>query len=146
MYDSNKAAVEIFAAYKRCMHPQMLAPKLLLFGLGRISNFWLLLSLAEELSFRWCCLSSMQSSSEDLHSDRPAYIGGVSAILYRLVVLARPAQILAPCQMFTAANISTSFLGKIKNLTRLISVLSLPFKFVHNHKSCLNSAVTLLSL
>jgi hypothetical protein len=33
-----------------------LAPKLcvcLLFGLGRISNFWLLPSLAEELSFRW---------------------------------------------------------------------------------------------
>ncbi len=41
-----------------------LAPKLLLFGLGRISNFWLLLSLAEELSFRWCCLSCMQSSNE----------------------------------------------------------------------------------
>ncbi len=63
IYDSNKADVEIFTAYKRCMRPQMLAPKLLLFGLGRISNFWLLLSLAEELSFRWCCLSSMQSSS-----------------------------------------------------------------------------------
>ncbi len=41
-----------------------LAPKLLLFGLGRISNFWLLLSLAEELSFRWCCLSFMWSSSD----------------------------------------------------------------------------------
>ncbi len=73
IYDSNKAAVEIFAAYKRYMPPQMWAPKLLLFGLGRISNFWLLLSLSEELSFRWCCLSSMQSSSGDLLSDRPAY-------------------------------------------------------------------------
>jgi hypothetical protein len=31
---------------------------------------------------------------------------------------------------------STFFLGKIKNLTRLISVLSLQFKFIHNHKSC----------
>ncbi len=48
--------------------------------------------------------------------------------------------------MFMAANISTFFLGKITNLTRLISVLSLPFKFVHNHKSCPNSAATLLSL
>jgi hypothetical protein len=54
--------------------------------------------------------------------------------------------IFAPCQMFAAANISTFFLGKIKNLTRLISVLSLQFKFVHNHKNCLNSAVTPLSL
>ena len=59
---------------------------------------------------------------------------------------ARPAKIFAPCQMFAAANISTFFLGKIKNLTRLISVLSLQFKFVHNHKSCPNSAVALLSL
>ncbi len=59
IYDSNKAAVEISAPYEEYMRP-----KLLLFGLGRISNFWLLPSLAEELSFRWCCLSSMQSSSE----------------------------------------------------------------------------------
>ncbi len=43
---------------------KLAAPKLLLFGLGRISNFWLLLSLAEELSFRWCCLSFMWSSSD----------------------------------------------------------------------------------
>ena len=82
----------------------------------------------------------------DLLSDRPAYMGGVSAVLYRPVVSARPAKIFAPCQMFAAANISTFFLGKIKNLTRLISVLSLPFKFVHNHKTCLNSAASLLSL
>ena len=82
----------------------------------------------------------------DLLSDRPAYMGGVSAVLYRLVVPARPAQIFAPCQMFAAANISAFFLGKIKNLTRLISVLSLQFKFVHNHKSCPNSAATLLNL
>ena len=54
IYDSNKATVEISAAYKRCWRPKMLAaenvggrkcwrPKmlasrLLLFGLGRISN------------------------------------------------------------------------------------------------------------
>ena len=50
IYDSNKAAVEISAAYKRCWRPQMLASRLLLFGLGRISNFCLLLSPAEELS------------------------------------------------------------------------------------------------
>ncbi len=39
-----------------------------------------------------------------------------------------------------------SFLRKIKNLTRLTSVLSLPFKFVQNHKSCPNSAASLLGL
>ncbi len=52
--------------YMRQMYASIrkLAPKLLLFGLGRISNFWILLSLAEELSLRWCCLSCMQSSSE----------------------------------------------------------------------------------
>ena len=94
---------------------------------------------------RWCCLSSMQSSSGICSQNRSAYMGGVSAVLYRLVVPARPAKIFAPCQMFAAANISTFFLGKIKNLTRLISVLSLAFKFVHNHKSCPNSAATLLS-
>ncbi len=33
----------------------------------------------------------------DLLSGRPAYIGGVSAVLYRLVVPARPAQIFASC-------------------------------------------------
>ncbi len=61
-------------------------------------------------------------------------------------VPARLAKIFSPCQMFAAANISAFFLGKIKNLTRLISVLSLQFKFLHDHKSCPNSAVTLLSL
>jgi hypothetical protein len=82
-----------------------------------------------------CCLSSMQSSSGICSQTRSAYLGGVSAVLYRLVVPARPAWIFASYQMFTAANISALFLGKIKNPTRLISVLSLPFKFVHNHKS-----------
>jgi hypothetical protein len=116
IYDSNKAAVEIFAANKRCMRPQMLASKLLLFGLSRISNFWLLLRPAEDLSLRWCCLSSMQSSSGNLLSDRPAYMGGVSAVLYRLVVPAQPVQIFASCPIFAAANISTFFLGICRSL------------------------------
>ena len=38
IYDSNKATVEISAAYQRCWRPEMLASRLLLFGLGRISN------------------------------------------------------------------------------------------------------------
>ncbi len=55
-----------YQKYMRQMYASIrkLAPKLLLFGLGRISNFWLLPSLAEELSFRWCCLSFMWSSRD----------------------------------------------------------------------------------
>jgi hypothetical protein len=85
----------------------------------------------------------------DLLSGRPAYMGGVSAVLYRLLYRLLYRHDLPkyshPVQMFAAANIFTFFLGKIQNLTRLTSVLSLRFKFVHNHKSCPNSAVTLLS-
>ncbi len=75
----------------------------------------------------------------------PAYMGGVSAVLYRLLYRNDLPKYSRPVQIFAAAYIFTFFLGKIKNLTWLISVLSLQFKFVHNHKSCLNSAVTLLS-
>ncbi len=66
--------------------------------------------------------------------------------LYRLVVPARPAWMFAPIKCSRPRIFWPPFLGKIKNLTRLISVLSLPFKFVHNHKSCPNSAASLLSL
>ncbi len=39
----------------------------------------------------------MQSSSGNLLSGRPAYMGGVSAVLYRLVVPARPVKMFASC-------------------------------------------------
>ncbi len=38
IYDSNKATGKMLAAYKRCWRPEMLASRLLLFGLGRIST------------------------------------------------------------------------------------------------------------
>ena len=38
IYDSNKAAVEIFAPYEKCMCPENRRPNSLLFGLGRISK------------------------------------------------------------------------------------------------------------
>ncbi len=38
IYDSNRATIEMLAAYKRCWRPEMLASRLLLFGLGRIST------------------------------------------------------------------------------------------------------------
>ncbi len=54
------------------------------------------LSPPEELSLRWCCLSSMQASSGICSQTCPAYMGGVSAVLYRLVCTARPVQMSVP--------------------------------------------------
>ncbi len=42
------------------------------------------------------------------------------------------------------AQIFPPFSG-VKNLSQLLSVLQLPLKFVHGHKSCPNSATSLLS-
>jgi len=72
-------------------------------------------------------------------------MGGVSPVLYRLLYRHDLPKYLRPVQIFAAAYIFTISLGKIKNLTRLISVLSFHFKFVHNHKSCPNSAAVFLS-
>ncbi len=79
------------------------------------------------------------------HSGRPAYMGRVAPVLYRLLYRHDLPKYLRPVQISAAAYIFTISWGKIKNLTRLISVLSLHFKFVHDHKSCPNSATTLLS-
>jgi hypothetical protein len=79
------------------------------------------------------------------HSGRPAYMGGVSPVLYRLLYQHDLPKYLRPVQISAGAYIFTISWGKIKNLSRLISVLSLHFKFVHNHKNCPNSAATLLS-
>jgi hypothetical protein len=49
----------------------------------------------------------------DLLSDRPAYMGGVSAVLYRLLYRRDLPKYSRPVRMFAAANISTFFLGKI---------------------------------
>ena len=61
-------------------------------------------------------------------------MGGVSAVLARLVV---PARLAKMCQNVRALpnvrgrrHFDPFFLEKSTNLTRLISVLSLPFKFV----------------
>ncbi len=143
IYDSNKAAVEIFGAYKRCM-PNVGVQTLTIWARQN-------LQLLTPSQSGWRALSQMVLPL--LHAVlkwgsalKPPSLYGRRPVLYRLVVPARPAWIFTPCQMFAAANISTFFVGKIKNLTRLISVLSLPFKFVHNHKSCPNSAAILLSL
>ncbi len=101
IYDSNKAIVKMLAAYKRWRRPKMLAA-------GNVGvqtlTIWARQNL-HSVSFsvrlkssplRRCCLSSMQSPS-GIHSQiRSAYMGGVSAALYRLVVPARPVKIFAP--------------------------------------------------
>jgi hypothetical protein len=55
----------------------------------------------------------------DLLSDRPAYMGGISAVLYRLLYRHDLPKYSRPVQMFAAAYIFTFFLGKIENLTLL---------------------------
>ncbi len=61
------------------------------------------------------------------------------------VVPARLVKISAFCPISARAYIFTISWGKVKNLSRLLSVLSLHRKFIHDHKSCPNSAVTILS-
>jgi hypothetical protein len=76
-------------------------------------------------------------------SGRSAFMGGVSPILYRLVVPARPVKISAGVQIHAAAQMFTIFCESSKILSRLLSVLSLHRKFVHDHYCCLNSATIL---
>ncbi len=66
-------------------------------------------------------------------------------VLYRLLYRHNLSKYLRLVQISAGAYIFTIFWGKVKNLSRLISVLSLPRKFVHDQKSCPNSAATLLS-
>ncbi len=133
IYDSNKAAVEIFAAYERCMRPNS-------YYLGSAESptsdsfsVWLKSSRSGDVASPPC---SPQVGS----ALRTSSLYGQP--LFRTVPAVVPAR---PAKIFAAANIFTFFLGNIKNLTWLISVLSLQFKFLHDHKSCPNSAVTLMS-
>ena len=144
IYDSNKAAVEIFVPYERCMGPENRRPNSYYLGSAESPtsdsfSVWLKSSRSGDVVSPPC---SPQVGSA---LRPPSLYGRRLCRTVPAVVPARPAKIFAPCQMFAAANISTFFPGKIENLTRLISVQSLPFKFVHSHKSCPNSAATLLS-
>ncbi len=76
-------------------------------------------------------------------SGRSAFMGGVSPVLCRLVVPARPIKISAGVQFSAPAQIFTISWEKSKILSRLLSVLSLPQKFVHDHCCCPNSAIIL---
>jgi hypothetical protein len=134
-------------------HTEMSASKLLLLGLGGLStllSFPTRLKISFLFSFWRCCSSTFWSSSGISSQIRPAYMGGVSAVLARLVVLARHDENLPKCRHPMECRRLPTFWPflreKVKKLTSLKSVLSLPFKFVQNHKSCLISAIPLLGL
>ncbi len=78
-------------------------------------------------------------------SGRPAFMGGVSPVLYRLLYRHDLSKFLRIVRISACAWIFTISYGKFKNLSRLLSVLSLHRKFVHNHNCCPNSAATLPS-
>ncbi len=144
IYHSNKAAVEISAPYEEYMRLKIGAQTLIIWARQN-------LQLLTSSKSGWRALVQVMLSllhavlKWDLHPGHPAYMGGISAVLYRLLYRHDLPKYSRPVQIFAAAYIFTFFLGKIKNLTRLIGVLSLQFKFVHNHKSCPNSALTLLN-
>ena len=77
--------------------PEMSASSLLLFGLGRLSTL-LSFSVRLKISLWRCCLVSLQSPSGICSQIRSAYMGGVSAVLARLVVPARPVQNMPKCR------------------------------------------------
>jgi hypothetical protein len=150
--DRNKADVEISApieiyAPKLCVHQKIGVQTMRLLTIWARQNLQLLTSSKSG----WRALVQVMLSllhavlKWDLLSDRPAYMGGVSPVLYRLLYRHDLSEYLRSVKISAGAYIFTISWGKIKNLTRLISVLSLHLKFVHNHKSCPNSTATLLS-
>ncbi len=73
-------------------------------------------------------------------------MGGVSPVLYRPVVLAQLVKTSADAKFSAPAEVFTIFCEKSKILSRLLSVLSLPRKFVYDHCCCPNSAIILTVL
>ncbi len=73
-------------------------------------------------------------------------MGGVSPVLYRPVVPARLVKISADAQFSAPAQIFTISCENSKILSRLLSVLSLPRKFVYDHCCWPNSTIILTVL
>ncbi len=57
------------------------------------------------------------------HPGRPAYMGSISPVLYRLLYRHDLSKYLRPVQISAGAYIFTIFWEKVKNLSRLLSVL-----------------------
>ncbi len=152
IYDRNKTDVEISApikiyAPKLCVH-QKIGPQT-----PRLLTIWALqnLQLLTSSKSGWRHLVQVMLPLVHVvlkrleHSGRPAYMGGVSPVLSWLLYRHDLSKYLRSVKISAGAYIFTISWGKIKNLSRLTSVLTLHLKFVHNHKSCPNSAATLLS-
>jgi hypothetical protein len=82
-------------SYSKCRRPNFL-----LFGLGGLST---LLSFSVRLKFSFysfwrCCSSTSWSSSGICSQTCPAYMGGMSAVLARLLVLARHDENMPKCR------------------------------------------------
>ncbi len=153
IYYRNKADVEISAPIKiyapnLCVNQKIGAQALRLLTIWARQNLQLLTSSKSG----WRALVQVMLPLVHVvlkwleQSGGPAYMGCVSLVLYRLLYRHDLPKYLRPVQISAGAYIFTISWGKIKNLPRLISVLSLHLKFVHNHKSCPNSAAPLLSL
>ncbi len=151
IYDRNKADVEISAPIKiyapyLCVHQKIGAQASRLLTIWARQNLQLLTSSRSG----WRALVQVMLPLVHVvlkwleHSGCPAYMGGVSPVLYRLLYRHDLPKYLRSVQISAGAYIFTISWGKIENLFWLLSVLSLHLKFVHNHKSCLNSAATLL--
>ncbi len=112
---SNKADVEKSAHIKNiCAHQKIGAQTLTIWARQNL-YFWLLPSLAAELSFRWCCLSSMQSSS-DVSTQAAQLIWAASPVLYRLLYRHDLPKYLRPVQNICGSVYFPHFLGKNQKL------------------------------
>ncbi len=100
---------------------------------------WLKSSRSSDVVSRSC------SPQETWALRPPSLYGRRLSVLYRLLYRQDLSKYLRSVQISAGAYIFTNSWGKVKNLSRLISVLSLHQKFVHDHKSCPNSAAALLS-
>ncbi len=129
IYDRNKADVEISApikiyAPKLCVHQKIGAQILRLLTIWARQNLQLLTSSKSGwralVQVMLPLLHVVLKWSE--HSGRPVYMGGVSPVLYQLLYRHDLPKYLRSVQISAGAYIFTISWGKIKNLSRLISV------------------------
>ncbi len=113
IYDSNKAAVEIFAPYKRCMRPENRRPNSYYLGSAESPtsdsfSVWLKSSRSGDVA-SLPCSPQMGSALRP-----PSLYGRRLCRTVLTVVPARPAKIFAPCQMFAARIFPPFFWEKSK--------------------------------
>ncbi len=91
-----------------------------------------------------CCLSDMYVDPKwQYSSSHSSFMDGVSPVLYRLVVRPDLSKFTQVSKFLAAAQIFTISCENSKILSQLLSVLSLPRKFIYDHCCCPNSAIIL---